>query len=619
MTNPITILLAWSDFDLFNHQITKSPFIMPLPTRYAKVKAFVTVLFVLLLGTPYYLVRVYTSSESSVPSDRYGFYLSDVTEQMQVNFVHQKPRFDPKLNNIMPHIAALGASVAITDMDNDGWQDIYVTSSRQGAANALYINRQNGTFENIADSIGLAAVNEPGTGVSMGSIWGDYDNDGYEDVFIYQWGFQRLFHNNGDRTFSDVTEASGLRRWMNATCAVWLDADRDGLLDLYIGGYFSEAHNLWQVTTTRIMQESFEYAENGGHNYLFLNRGGGRFEDMTQAYQADCTRWTMSVGAVDLNGDGWQDLYLANDYGPEVLLINQKGQRFEQLVGTTLEETSKSGMNVAFGDLFNDGKHDVYITNISKRGYLFQGNNLRRNLLDETGQMLNIADGETSDAGWAWGAQFGDLNNDGHTDLFVTNGFVSADPDEDYWYEMSRVAMGNNNIFQDVENWALMGDQSLSGYERSRLYLNDGAGRMFDVAEAVGITDRYDGRGVAFVDLMNRGVLDLVVASQNAPLKIYKNTLTTDHAWVAFELVGVDSNARAVGAEVCVYWNGHQQVQVVTGGSGFASQSQRRLHFGLGDSQRLDRVEIRWPNGKTQALKGLALNTLHRITEATNR
>ncbi len=415
--------------------------------------------------------------------------------------------------------------------------------------------------------------------------------------------------------FSDVSGEAGIDRWMNANSAVWTDVNRDGLIDLYIGGYFSEIHDLWQVTTTQIMQESFEYANNGGHNHLFLNRGDGRFEDVTEAYGADCTRWTMSVGAADLNGDGWPDLYLANDYGPEVLFINLEGKGFEQLAGTTLEETSKSGMNVAFGDLYNDGRADVYVTNISKRGYLFQGNNLRRNLIAENGLMLNIAEGEIADAGWAWGAQFGDLNNDGFVDLFVTNGFVSADPEEDYWYEMSRVAMGNNNIFQDVKNWAPMGDQSLSGYERSRLYLNDGTGRFYDVAEAAGVNDRYDGRGVALVDLFNRGALDVVVANQNGPLLLYRNDVEDGNAWIAIDLRGVASNASAIGAEVRVFWDGRQQLQVVTAGAGFAAQSQRMRHFGLGTATAVDRVEIRWPSGIVQTLEGPEVNRLHRVTE----
>ena len=272
-------------------------------------------------------------------------------------------------------------------------------------------------------------------------------------------------------------------------------------------------------------------------------------------------------------------------------------------------------MNVAFGDLYNDGRADVYVTNISKRGYLFQGNNLRRNLIEENGRMLNIAEGEIADAGWAWGAQFGDLNNDGFVDLFVTNGFVSADPEEDYWYEMSRVAMGNNNIFQDVRNWAPMGDQSLSGLERSRLYLNDGTGRFYDVAETVGVTDRYDGRGVALADLFNRGVLDVVVANQDGPLVLYRNEVEQGTAWISFELKGTRSNASAIGAEVRVFRDGRQQLQVVTAGASFAAQSQRRRHFGLGATTEIERVEIRWPGGTVQTLERPEINRLHTVTE----
>ena len=347
------------------------------------IRSGISVLFLILLITPFYFAWWMDRASDEIGTERYGFYLTVATAEAGIDFVHEKPTLDPILDPIMPHLTALGASVSVVDYDNDGWQDLYVTRSRQGSSNALYRNQGDGTFAEVAEAAGLANANEPGSGVSMGSVWADYDNDGFEDVFVYKWGRQRLYRNQGGGVFTDVSAESGLDRWMNANSAVWTDVNRDGLIDLYVGGYFSEVHDLWEVTTTKIMQESFEYANNGGHNYLFLNQGAGRFEDVTEAYGADCTRWTMSVGAADLNGDGWSDLYLANDYGPEVLFINLEGKRFEQLGGTTLEETSKSGMNVAFGDLYNDGRTDVYVTNISRRGYLFQGNNLRRNLIAE--------------------------------------------------------------------------------------------------------------------------------------------------------------------------------------------------------------------------------------------
>lgn len=580
----------------------------------SSIRAALTIPFIILLATPFVLDRWMARDSEETAAGRYGFRLTDATAEAGIDFMHAKPELDPALDPIMPHLTALGASVSVMDYDNDGWQDLYVTRSRKGRPNALYRNLGDGGFDEVAGAVGLADVNDS-SGVSMGSVWGDFDNDGFEDVFIYRWGRQRLFRNLGGDAFVDMTRESGLDRWMNANSAVWTDVDRDGLIDLYVGGYFSEVHDLWQVTTTKIMQESFEYANNGGRNYLFLNRGSGRFEDVTDAFGVDCTRWTMSVGAADLNGDGWPDLYLANDYGPEVLFTNIEGKRFEQLAGTTLEETSKSGMNVAFGDLYNDGRADVYVTNISKRGYLFQGNNLRRNLIAENGRMINIAEGEIADAGWAWGAQFGDLNNDGFVDLFVTNGFVSADPDKDYWYEMSRVAMGNNNIFQDVRNWAPMGDQSLSGYERSRLFLNDGTGRFYDVAEAVGVNDRYDGRGVALADLFNRGALDVVVANQDGPLVLYRNDVEPENTWISLELKGIRSNASAIGAEVRVFREGRRQLQVVTAGAGFAAQSQRRRHFGLGSATAVEHVEIRWPSGTVQTLEDPELNRLHTVFE----
>jgi len=550
------------------------------------------------------------------PADaaRPGFVLRDEAAALGVRFVHQRPTFDPKIANIEPHVAALGASISVADFDGDGWPDLYFTNSRFGAPNALYRNRGNGTFEDVAAGAGLADLNRPGEGVSMGSVWGDIDNDGREDLLVYRYGFLALFRNVDGRRFEDITEASRLRRWVNSNGAIWFDYDRDGLLDLYVTAYFRSDIDLWHLETTRIMHSSFEFATNGGKNLLFRNVGGGKFEDVTDKMGVGSTRWTLAAASADFNEDGWADLYLANDYGPEELYLNERGRRFV-LAKAGLESESKSGMTASLGDAFNRGRLDVFVTNISERGYLFQNNNLRLNQMPDAGRFRNVADAQVADAGWGWGAQFGDLNNDGTNELFVANGFISADSSNSYWYAMSKIAGANARMFDDAATWPAFGNASLSGYEPSRVFLSRGLAGWVDVASAVGVTDRYDGRAVALADLSNRGAVDVIVANQNQPAVVYRNRPDTANHWIAFSLVGTRSNRSAIGAEVVVDASGLKQRRVVDGGMGFASQNDRRLHFGVGRREWVDRVVIHWPSGHEQVLSHLAVDQFHTVRE----
>ena len=199
---------------------------------------------------------------------RHGFYLREVAHAAGVDFIHEGPTLDHKLDHIMPQVASMGASVSIVDFDRDGWPDIYVTNSAEGSRNALYHNLRDGTFKDVAEEMGIARVNEAGTGVSMAAVWGDYDNDGYEDLLLVKWGRPELYHNDSGHGFTRVTATAGLPAWVNANSAIWFDYDGDGLLDIFIGGYYSEDLDLWHLTSTRIMPESFEYAKNGGRKYL---------------------------------------------------------------------------------------------------------------------------------------------------------------------------------------------------------------------------------------------------------------------------------------------------------------------------------------------------------------
>ncbi|MDX1639908.1 MAG: VCBS repeat-containing protein, partial [Balneolaceae bacterium] len=492
--------------------------------------------------------------------NRYGFYMQDVTSQVGIDFTHTAPDLDPRLDHIMPQVASVGASVSVADFNNDGYHDLYVTNSARGTKNALYKNNGDGTFTDVAESMGVAALNETPeqTGTSMGSVWGDYDNDGYEDLLVFKWGKPELFHNDEGQGFTRVTEKANLPGWVNANTAVWFDYDRDGRLDLFIGGYYKEDINLWELETTKIMPESFEYSQNGGRKYLFHNLGNGRFEEVSEELGLVSNRWSFSAAAMDLDDSGYPDLVVANDYGVDELYINRQGKRFEEMGNQAgMGFSPKSGMNVSFGDIMNQGNYAIYVTNISEPGVLIQGNNLWMPVTSTSEKELkfqNMAGNLGVElGGWSYGAQFGDLNNDGFLDLYVANGYISADQGTDYWYDFSKVAGGHKNIIEDAKNWPAMEGRSLSGYQENRIWLNDGAGRFQEVANAVGGSLKLDSRAVAFADINNDGTLDIMVATQGGPLKVYQTEVRDNHNWIAFHLKGTESNSSAIGAEVEVF------------------------------------------------------------------
>ncbi|HEX6730899.1 MAG TPA: VCBS repeat-containing protein, partial [Pyrinomonadaceae bacterium] len=295
------------------------------------------IVFVALLAVPLVLKRM-AAERASVNSAigpaaalaRYGFHLEQVAQASGINFIHQAPKLDQRLNHIMPQVASMGAAVSVVDFNRDGWSDLYVTNSGEGSKNSLFKNNTDGSFTDVAAAVGLADLNQAGTGVSMGSVWGDYDNDGYEDLFLYKWGKPELFHNDAGQKFSRVTDRAALPAWVNANTAVWFDYDRDGKLDLFLGGYYAEDVDLWHLKHTKMMPESFEYAKNGGRKYLFRNLGNGSFEEVSQKVGIDTRRWALAATTADLRGTGHQDLFIANDYGISELYFND-GKQFREV------------------------------------------------------------------------------------------------------------------------------------------------------------------------------------------------------------------------------------------------------------------------------------------------
>jgi len=533
-----------------------------------------------------------------------------VTVAAGVNRKHTNRSFKNPYAHIMEGYTALGAAVAVEDVDGDGFEDLFVTDSQDGAKNLFYRNNGDFTFTEMAEAAGLAEGNDSAN-ASANALWFDFNNDRRPDLFVARFGQNLLYENLGGMKFREISAQAGLTRYLNCIAALAFDFDLDGDLDLFLANYFQPV-NLFDPKTSRFFPESFETAANGGGVTLFRNEGNGKFTDITEKAGLAQSGWSLDLGHADLDHDGDDDLLVAADFGTDRLYLNNGDGTFADITEKAMGIDTKKGMNVDWGDFNRDGLFDVYVTNITDE-YMKEGNFLWQNNGD--GTFADVArETGTHNTGWGWAGKFFDYDNDGWLDLYVVNGWVSAGP-ENYVLDIFELIVQPDVDLADASKWPPMGEKTLSGYQHNHLFHNEGGTLFKDEGPRHGLDSLADGRGVAVADLDNDGRQDMFISNANAEPLLVRNVFPGPAHWLQLELVGTKSNPSAVGSRVWVTAGEETQVSFVNGGNGFASQSSRRVHFGLGEASTVETVEIIWPSGQKQTLKGLAVDARYRIVE----
>jgi hypothetical protein len=504
-------------------------------------------------------------------------------------------------------IETTGTGVAIFDYDNDGWPDIFIVNgttleSASGAkapTNHLYRNNHDGTFTDVTVKAGLEA-----TGWGQGVCVGDYDNDGWDDLYVTYYGKNRLYHNEHG-VFKEVADQSGVagsgKAW-GSGCA-FVDYDRDGRLDLMVANYVDfdlstaprpgeRADCIWKGVPVMCGPRGLPAAK----NILYHNLGGGKFEDVTTNAHIDkaAGHYSLSVSTLDYDDDGWPDIYVACDSTPSILYHNNHDGTFTDVAvvaGAAFNEDGRAqaGMGSTVADFNGDGNLDIFRTNFSD-----DTSTLYRNNGNGTFDDVTFAAGlglHTQYLGW--GTMFFDFDNDGWPDLLVVNGHVYPEVDKQH--------LGSN--FQ----------------EPKILYRNNGNGTFTDVsAEAgSGITTATSARGLAIGDLWNNGQLSAVISSMNAHPILLVNQVKSKNHWIALRTVGTKSNRDGIGARVTLSAGGRARVDEVRSGSSYSSSSDMRVHFGLGQTDKIDFIEVRWPSGLQERFTGLTVDSIHELKEGT--
>ncbi len=500
-------------------------------------------------------------------------------------------------------IETVGCGCAFIDYDNDGWIDIFVLSGTRitdppaGSTNRLYKNNRDGTFTDVTQKAGLER-----SGWASAVCVGDYNNDGYEDLFVTFWGQNVLYRNNGNGTFTDVTDKAGLKgdskRW-HSGCS-FVDYNRDGRLDLFVASYlefdFKSVPKPGESVNCNWKGIPVNCGPRGlppGTFSLYRNNADGTFTDVSEAagIKKSITGYGMTVACADFDNDGWPDIYVACDSTPSLLLMNNHDGTFREeglLRGVAVNEDGmdQAGMGVAVGDFDLDGNLDLFKTHFADDTnvlYRNTGQAMFEDLTNRSG--LGV---ETRYIGW--GAGIVDLDNDGHPDLFLATG----------------------NVYPEIE-------KKLASYPWKTpriVFRNLGNGRFEELIEEAGpgIATPHASRGCAFGDFDNDGDLDILIVNLNEPPSLLRNDVDSKNNWLKIKLVGVKSNRSAIGARVVAYYGGKRQAQEVMSQSSFYSASDFRLHFGLG-SAKTAKLEIRWPSGLKQTFPDVAANRILTLRE----
>jgi hypothetical protein len=523
-----------------------------------------------------------------------GFRLVDVTSTAGIQFQHNSGAFGGKF---LPE--TMGSGCAFLDYDRDGWQDILLINGmdwpghkRHGSTLRLYHNNRNGTFSDVTSRAGLD-VEMYGMGVAVG----DYDNDGLPDILITCVGQNRLFHNTGKGTFIDVTIVSGLgNRQAFSTSALWFDYDRDGLLDLFICNYvkWSPEHDVFCSLDGRHKSYCTPEAYRGETCWLFHNRGNGTFEDVTASSGIfDSSSKSLGVALLDGSQEGWPDLLVANDTQPNKLYRNQRNGTFKDAaveagLAFSSEGKARAGMGVDVADFMNSGTPGVAITNFDNEMtglYEFSGKTY-----EDVAARAGV--GLASKNSLGFGCAFLDADLNGWLDLAVANGHID---------DTVRNIRGNVGYAQPPF-----------------LFLNNGKGKFRDAAAELGggFDQPKVGRGLAYADFDRDGDLDLLLTTNNGPAYLYRNDQLAGNHSIRFRLVGTKSNRDAIGATVHIISGGLSQSRMVKSGSSYLSQSELPVTFGLEKRDRVERVVIIWPSGRTEEFANLSAGRCYECTEA---